>query len=737
MFRLNDFFLLPQLEPWIQQLIQIKPGMILVAGMDQRPSGGMSESILPSGRGAIFSVLLDEMLSTNPSARGVIVTHDRKNFRLPREHARKFTFSEVDRQHSFADHVQSAAQSKTGFLILDRLTPESVPAALEAARRGKRVLAQLDTIFWSTGILRNFLEWGARPEQLAGLDWIVTVQRLATLCPHCKQTYSPNAREIEKILQLHPDLQPMVFYLSPGCEQCNGTGRKGDISVFDLYHADHNAPSLLAVSSKISMQQYALHLAIRGHLPVEDALDFEARQLQRAFTLVMAVERNQHETKATLERKLLELETANRVLEQRTQELISLENIGQALLASADLHTLASIVCQKAMDLCNGNRAILYYFRPDGKAEVLSVGGWEASRVRRIMDVQEVIEANPTKETTQYSKYPPGIPPRHPDLEGILLRSGVAVPLIAQDEQVGLMIVHSTKKNKFSPGDIALLHSFANHAALAIQRAGLVDQLRAKIAALEAAQAELAVKERLEHEMELARKVQENVLPLVFPHIPGYQFAASYKPARFVGGDFYDVIDLGRGLVGLAIADVSDKGIPAALYMTLTRSLLRAEAYRELSPRAVLVRVNQLLLELGEPTMFVTVFYGVLDTNTRKLVFARAGHDRPFLMRGSDIRELNGSGTPLGFLEPPIFQLTEETIQLESEDRLVLFTDGVVNVSLPDGTMSDHSYFPRLLRSLCGKPPHVICSSVLEILSKIQGDNEQFDDMALLVVGIA
>jgi phosphoserine phosphatase RsbU/P len=137
----------------------------------------------------------------------------------------------------------------------------------------------------------------------------------------------------------------------------------------------------------------------------------------------------------------------------------------------------------------------------------------------------------------------------------------------------------------------------------------LVDQLRAKIAALEAAQAELVVKERLERELELARTVQENVLPHVFPLIPGYQFATGYQPARYVGGDFYDVIDLGDGFVGLAIADVSDKGMPAALYMTLTRSLLRAEAYRDRSPRAVLTRVNQLLMELGEPTAFVTMFY--------------------------------------------------------------------------------------------------------------------------------
>ena len=484
------------------------------------------------------------------------------------------------------------------------------------------------------------------------------------------------------------------------------------------------------------MQQYALHLAARGQLALEDGLDFETHQLQRAFSLVTTVERTHSETKTTLERKLLELETANRVLEQRTEELISLENIGQILLTSTDLSALAAIVCQKALDLCHGNRAILYYFRPDGHAEVLSTGGWDPSRVQRHIHTEAVIEANPTRETVPYNQWPPGIPPRHPDLEGALLRSGIAVPLIAQDDQVGLMIVHSTRSNKISPGDVALLQSFANHAAMAIQRAGLVEQLRAKIAALEAAQVELAVKERLEHELALARKVQENVLPRVFPFVPGYQFAATYHPARFVGGDFYDVIDLGDGFVGLAIADVSDKGVPAALYMTLTRSLLRAEAYRERSPRAVLVRVNQLLLELGEPTMFVTLFYGVLNTTTRELVYARAGHDYPLLVRGNATLELGGRGTPLGFLHPPIFHLSEESIQLEPCDRLVLYTDGLTDVCLADGKISDHRHFRALVGSLGGQAPEVMGETIFANLFALQGDHEQFDDMALLVVGI-
>lgn len=734
MFRLRDFFQLPHLEPWLDQLLEIRPGMILLAGKDA-PANLSPEVILPSGRSAIFHVLLGEIFANNPHLRATIITHDRKNYRLPREVTRKITFSEIHRGQSELEHLVAALNSRVSLLILDRLTPEAIPLALEAARRGKRVLTQLDTVFWGAGVLRHLMDLGATPAHLTGIDWVVTVQRLPTLCPTCKHLYTPSPAEIERIIQLLPSLEPVSFSHAHGCDQCNGTGRRGDVSVFDLFHLPADTPNPLAYPSQLSVQQYALHLAARGTLPLEDSLQYETFQLKRAFNLLTTVERAQTETKTTLERKLLELQTANHVLEQRSQELISLENVGKTLLSSTDMHALATVVCQKALELCGANRAILYFLRADQKAEVLASGGWDATRILPTLSAAEVLEANPTREPVLYHRWPPGIPPRHPDLEGALLRAGVAVPLLAQDEQVGIMIVHSTRKNKFAPGEVALLQSFANHAALAIQRAGLVEQLRAKIAALETAQAALAVKERLEREMELARNVQQNVLPQKFPQISGFKFAAGYVPARFVGGDFYDVIDLGEGKFGLAIADVSDKGMPAALYMTLTRSLLRAEAYRQTSPRAVLARVNDLLMELGTPTMFVTVFYAVLDTAMRTLTYARAGHDHPLLVRGETLIELTGRGTPLGFLEPPFFHLSEEMMKVESGDKLVLYTDGVTDVVYAGG-MTDHQYFRALLPRLKEHTPEGLCAAIFEHLTGVRGGQEQFDDMALLVLGV-
>ncbi len=144
---------------------------------------------------------------------------------------------------------------------------------------------------------------------------------------------------------------------------------------------------------------------------------------------------------------------------------------------------------------------------------------------------------------------------------------------------------------------------------------------------LEEAQAELVEKERLERELELARGIQHSFLPREFPRLPGFECAARYRPARQVGGDFYDVVPLGDQRVGLVMADVSDKGMAAALFMALSRSLIRAESQRNPSPRSVLLSVNRLLLEMSQAGMFVTVFYGVLDV-ARGLLALRQGRSR-------------------------------------------------------------------------------------------------------------
>jgi sigma-B regulation protein RsbU (phosphoserine phosphatase) len=235
--------------------------------------------------------------------------------------------------------------------------------------------------------------------------------------------------------------------------------------------------------------------------------------------------------------------------------------------------------------------------------------------------------------------------------------------------------------------------------------------------------------------------VQQSLLPRTFPRVPGYAFAAHNEPARQVGGDFYDLFRLDDDHFGLAIADVSDKGLPAAVYMALTRSLLLAEARRDRSPRAVLSNVNRLLLELGEPgpgghSAFVSVFYGVVEASTRRLVYARAGHDRPLLLREGIVLPLGGKGAVLGILGQDDLRLSEEQIALAPGDRLVLYTDGLTDVLAPDDQLYSLERLQALLQSCGAAPAEDLCRATFAGLTVYRGAAEQHDDMTMLVIQV-
>jgi sigma-B regulation protein RsbU (phosphoserine phosphatase) len=325
------------------------------------------------------------------------------------------------------------------------------------------------------------------------------------------------------------------------------------------------------------------------------------------------------------------------------------------------------------------------------------------------------------------------------------LHPALSAPLLTSGRLIGLLNIYSQEERReFTADEADLTMIYANQVAVAVRNASLIDELQDKIIQLEAAQVELVKKERMEQELALARQVQQSVLPRTFPQIHGYRFAARNLPARQVGGDFYDVIPLGGSRFGVVIADVSDKGMPAALYMALTRSLILAEARRECSPRAVLANVNQILLELGganmselgEPSMFVTVFYGVIDGAARQITYARAGHDHPFLVRGRDVQQLGGQGAILGLFEEEFLAMSEERIDLAPGDRLVLYTDGVTDVLSPEDEPFGEERLKAFLKIHGDLSPRELCDATFAELAAYQAGADQFDDMALLVAEV-
>ena len=261
-------------------------------------------------------------------------------------------------------------------------------------------------------------------------------------------------------------------------------------------------------------------------------------------------------------------------------------------------------------------------------------------------------------------------------------------------------------------------------------------QLRAAYESLKAAQAELVEKEKLERELELARQIQLSVLPDVPPVYRGCELAARIQPARAVGGDFYDFIPLSHGRLGVVIGDVTDKGMPAAIFMAQTYALLHAEASRNSSPQRALQRVNQYLLGMNARGLFATILYGILDTHTRQFSYARAGHEMPILYlpdRGARLLP-HTDGQPVGILEDPVFD--EATVRLGPGGALLLYTDGVSDQINPDGERFGVERLVETFARYPGPSADAICDGLLHALDEYRGGAPRFDDVTLVAIKI-
>jgi anti-sigma regulatory factor (Ser/Thr protein kinase) len=229
----------------------------------------------------------------------------------------------------------------------------------------------------------------------------------------------------------------------------------------------------------------------------------------------------------------------------------------------------------------------------------------------------------------------------------------------------------------------------------------------------------------------VARLIQQNFLPRELPELSGWQVAAYYRPAREVGGDFYDVIPLPEGQVGFVVGDVTDKGVPAALVMAATRSVLRASAQRLVEPGQVLERVNEHLCPDMPEKMFVTCLYGVLDPASGRLRFANAGHDLPYVKTEGGVVELRARGMPLGLM--PGMAYEEKEALLAPGESVLLHSDGVVEAHAPDGDMYG---FPRLMDAVDRYPGGgELIDRVLAELDRFTGpDAEQEDDITMVTL---
>src|SRR6266576_2875442 len=245
-------------------------------------------------------------------------------------------------------------------------------------------------------------------------------------------------------------------------------------------------------------------------------------------------------------------------------------------------------------------------------------------------------------------------------------------------------------------------------------------------------ESDMAERELQEEELNRAREIQQALLPKEIPQIEGFEVARTWEPARIVGGDYFDVIRLGQRKLGICIADVVGKSVPAALLMANVQATVRAFASESASPSWLCSRVNSVLCANIASEKFVTLFYGVLDTERNTLQYTSAGHPRPILKSASGaVRQLENGGGVLGVF--PDWKYEDSVVQLAPGDRLVLFTDGITEAAKQDGEQFGEEGLIRLLKTLADEPPSKLNARLLTEVKNFCDAHLQ-DDAILIAI---
>ena len=241
---------------------------------------------------------------------------------------------------------------------------------------------------------------------------------------------------------------------------------------------------------------------------------------------------------------------------------------------------------------------------------------------------------------------------------------------------------------------------------------------------------------KMAQELALAGEVQTSFLPRDLPDIPGWQLAATLKPARETSGDFFDFISLPKGRLGIVVADVSDKGAGAALYMALSWTLIRTYAAEyPTRPETVLSAANRRIIKDSDANHFVTVIYGILDLDTGTLVYCNAGHWPPYLIgprHSENVPRLINTGVPLGIFGDKTWE--QGVVQIAPGDVLVLYTDGIPEAQNAQGEFLGGDRLLETVRTNLGRPAREIQDAILADVKKFAGDTPQSDDIALIVL---
>lgn len=307
------------------------------------------------------------------------------------------------------------------------------------------------------------------------------------------------------------------------------------------------------------------------------------------------------------------------------------------------------------------------------------------------------------------------------------IRSVLLIPMRFHQQVLGVLVmINRVDGRPFCEADLNLLQSLADQATVSVHFVKLREQLN--------------MKQRIDHDLDVARSIQASLLPREIPRIDGVELAAFNYPALEVGGDYYDCFMVDEQHVGIAIADVSGKGISGAIMTALCRSVLRAQARGNASPAHVLREVNHLMAEDVAQDMFVTILYMVLNIQTHEIAIARAGHERPLLIQRDEnvITPVDSNGAALGLVYRDDFDriLNEVRIKLEPGAVLVAYTDGISEAMNERQQEWGMDNFCEAVKIASKEGAHSVLNNVRQRLMRFVGDTAQYDDMTLIALRV-
>ncbi|UCG61543.1 MAG: PP2C family protein-serine/threonine phosphatase, partial [Candidatus Zixiibacteriota bacterium] len=298
-------------------------------------------------------------------------------------------------------------------------------------------------------------------------------------------------------------------------------------------------------------------------------------------------------------------------------------------------------------------------------------------------------------------------------------KSEMVVPIKLDSRVIGVFNIESDELNAYDDDDLSLMTAFAAQAGISIERARMHD--------------ELISGQKLQEQLRIAREIQQTFLPKQDPDIEGYDITGENISSGEVGGDYYDFINIVKHQVGIAIADVSGKGIPASLLMASFRASLIAEIRNNYSIRTICEKVNALLCESVKPGNFVTAVYGVLDAKNHVLTFANAGHNRPILLRADgEIGQLKEGGPLMGVSPDAVYE--ERPLYLGVGDVVVLYTDGVVEVFDEEGNEYGLNRLVEVLNKSRDGSSTDVRRAIYDDVHEFAAGSHVFDDFTMIVL---